>query len=100
MRGLNAAVDVGLVTALLVTTIEASKGRDWSHYWKGGHKEGFIIAWVVTALYALAALDSGSPDRFYIRNFRLSAGVDFRFGEDDVVTDEWDDEARDVAERP
>ena len=98
VRGLNAAVDAGLVAALLATTIVASRHRNWSQPWEWANKQGFIVAWVATSLYALAALDTGSPDRFYIKMARLSLGIDFsfRFGEDEMVTDKWDVEARDV----
>ncbi|OBT78673.1 hypothetical protein VF21_02359 [Pseudogymnoascus sp. 05NY08] len=96
IRGLSAAVDAGLLVALLATTIEASKNRNWSREWEGANKPAFIVAWVATSLYALAALDTGSPDRFYIKMVRSSLGVDFRFRADAMVTDEWDVEAGDV----
>ncbi|OBT69289.1 hypothetical protein VE03_01957 [Pseudogymnoascus sp. 23342-1-I1] len=101
VRGLNAAVDAGLVAALLATTIVASRDRNWSQPWEWANKQGFVVAWIATSLYALAALDTGSPDRFYIKMARLSLGIDFsfRFGEDEMVTDKWDVEARDVARR-
>ncbi|KFY50560.1 hypothetical protein V496_09304 [Pseudogymnoascus sp. VKM F-4515 (FW-2607)] len=98
-RGLNAAVDAGLLAALLATTIVASDHRDWSRQWEGANKPAFIIAWVATSLYALAALDTGSPDRFYIKMVRLSLGVDFRFRADAMAADEWDVEAEDVVRR-
>jgi hypothetical protein len=99
-RGLNAAVDAGFLAALLATTIEASKNRNWSQQWEGANKPAFIVAWVATSLYALAALDTGSPDRFYIKMVRLSLGVDFRFRADATAADDWDVEAEDVARRP
>ncbi|KFX90577.1 hypothetical protein V490_06383, partial [Pseudogymnoascus sp. VKM F-3557] len=93
-RGLNAAVDAALVTAMTAATILPTKRRNWSMPWEWAHKQGFIAAWVTIPLYALAALDTGSPDRFYMQMGRPSGGVDFRFRRE-----EWDIEAREMAER-
>jgi hypothetical protein len=93
-RGLNAAVDVALVTAMTAATILPTKRRNWSLPWEWAHKQGFIVSWVTIPLYALAALDTGSPDRFYMQMGRPSGGVDFRFRRE-----EWDTEAREMAER-
>lgn len=52
-RGINAAVDAGLVVALLVTTIVAFGNRNWSraspeYRWQAGNEPGCIVAWVAT----------------------------------------------------
>lgn len=52
-RGINAAVDAGLVVVLLVTTIVAFGKRNWSraspeYRWQAGNEPGCIVTWVAT----------------------------------------------------